>query len=137
MRVRFLLLLLCSAFSLALVACTGTSGDDDDDDSAPAGAPTWDADIQPMLANYCAPCHTAPGGGSGGLVWLDGHDNVTSDALNTIACPDGMSKGECIPGRIERNEMPEGADCVPGQPGCPTEAEFQMLQDWVDAGMPQ
>jgi|GEM_PF-2074931 len=136
MCVRFLMLLLCSALTIPLVACTA-SGDDDDNDSAPPGTPTWSADVEPMLRQYCEPCHTSPGTLSGGLVWLDGHERVTGNPGNTIACPDGMTRAECIPGRIQRNEMPEGADCVPGEAGCPTLEEFAMLQEWIAGGMPE
>ena len=134
--------LLISAISLlftcALVGCAATTGDDDDSGSPGEVIedPTWD-DVQPILSSVCTPCHTAPGAGSGGILWLDSYDAVSADAGNDTACTD--TRANCIPGRIERQEMPDGAPagCTIGEEGCFTQIEFDIIQNWVDDGAPE
>lgn len=127
----------CALLLIPLLGCPPAVDDDDDDSGGCGSDPTWTCDIEPMLRNYCEPCHTGAALGSGGIAWLDGHENVTRAAANLGACPDGITRAECLPRRIANRQMPEGVGCVAGEPGCPTVDEFELLEAWVEAGMPE
>lgn len=100
---------------------------------------TWTADIQPVFEELCAPCHTGLG--------LGGHDLGTSyaaanDAAVNAVC-DGLTKGACTIVRIQSGEMPPGRGCT-GDPvadvandACLDSAEQDIVQSWIDAGIPE
>ncbi len=98
--------------------------------------PTWSEDVQPILSAYCGDCHEGANAiNSGGHNWLDSLDDA--QVLAGAASCDGKSRAECIPGRIERGEMPAPAGCLPGEDGCITELQLETVKNWVDAGMPE
>ena len=109
----------------------------DDGVTAPDGVvtdPGWEADVQPILQDYCTPCHegAAP---SSGIGWLNSYEEATAVA-GAPEC-DGATRAECFSGRIERGEMPLGAPCLPGEDGCITDDQFTTLLNWVDNGTPE
>lgn len=123
----FALLLTLFAFGCA------PSGYEGPDEEVPD--PTWTDDVQPILAGYCDNCHEGDAAGSGGHGWLNSYADV-QEVAESPDC-DGEVRGACIPGRIERGEMPLGAPCPPGDEGCITEAQLDTVKNWVDAGMPE
>jgi hypothetical protein len=137
-RLALPLALLCFA-----AACP--PGDDDSADPGPFGPelggtslvenPTWEADVQPMMLPYCGDCHEGGAAGSGGIGWLNGHEQVTSNAIAPVC--DGHARGQCLDVRVENESMPDGAPCPPGETGCITIDEYATLQAWIGAGMPE
>lgn len=123
---------------LLAVLLVGCPTPTDDDDSASSDCTetslTWAADIEPILQDYCSGCHLAAGPGPS---WLTGYDRVTQVAANTAACGPGVTKAECIAIRIDNGSMPEGWGCSVGDPGCVTQAEFDLISEWVDGCFPQ
>jgi hypothetical protein len=103
------------------------------------GLVTYTEDTQPIYADKCEPCHTELGFG--------GH-NIGSEyedaflPANNNDC-DGLTVGECTIIRIQSGEMPQGAGCTgdPEQdadnPDCTTQLEQDLIQAWIDAGMPE
>lgn len=104
-----------------------------------AVTPTYTADAQPIFASKCAPCHTGLG--------LGGHDIGTtySDAFLTAddSDCDGLNKGQCTIVLIQSGDMPNGAGCSgnplldAGNDACLTQQEQDLIQAWIDAGLPE
>jgi hypothetical protein len=130
MTVRVLALSLASLF--LFVGCQ-SSGYEGPDEEVPD--PTWTTDVQPILAGYCDACHEGDAAGSGGHGWLNSYEDVI--AVAEAASCEGETRGECIPGRIVRGEMPLGAPCTPGDEGCITALQLQTVENWIAADMPE
>lgn len=104
------------------------------------GSPvTWTADIQPVFEELCAPCHTGLG--------LGGHDlgtDYTAAPLPAVnpAC-DGLTKGACTIVRIQSGQMPPNRGCTgdpavdAADPDCLDQGEQDIVQAWIDAGIPE
>lgn len=104
------------------------------------GSPTtWTNDIQPIFEELCAPCHTGLG--------LGGHDLGTEYAgaplpANNALC-DGLTKGACTIVRIQAGQMPPNRGCTgdpavdAADPDCLDQSEQDLVQDWIDAGIPE
>ena len=101
--------------------------------------PTYTNDVQPIFAEKCQPCHT-------GLAL--GDHNIGSDYADALLPADnsdcdGLLVGECTIVRIRSGEMPQGADCTgnpaqdAGNASCLTQAEQDIVQGWIDAGLPE
>jgi hypothetical protein len=137
-------------FSLVLIAgCGGggsggtppgpdtAGGEDIAADARRAPAPTFWEDAQPILAASCAPCHTA--GSSGGTQFAAVYADNLADASS---CP-GETVGACSLVRIRNGSMPSGKGCTgdpaadAGTEGCLSAAALEILDAWVDAGMPE
>jgi len=103
------------------------------------GFVTYTEDTQPIYFNKCDPCHTTFG--------LGGHNIGTNyeDALQPADNPacTGLTVGACTIVRIQSGEMPEGAGCTgdPDQdadnPACTTQHEQDLIQAWIDGGLPE
>ena len=106
------------------------------------GFVTYTEDTQPIYADKCAPCHTTLG--------LGGHNIGTNyeDALEPATifpeCTEpGLLIGECTIVLIQEGVMPLGAGCTgdPVQdadnPACTTQEEQDLIQAWIDAGLPE
>ncbi len=119
---------------LLLLGCPA-SVDPDDLDDEEVDDPSWETDVQPILAAYCGSCHEGAAGGSGGIGWLNSHDDVTTVADAGVC--EGSTRAECIPVRILDGSMPAFGECLPGDQDCITEAQFATVQNWVDAGFPE
>ena len=130
MPVRLSVCLLAALLLTIGCAPSGYEGPDEE-----VADPTWTGDVQPILKGYCDNCHEGDAAGSGGLGWLNGYDEVVAVAF-AGEC-DGKTRAECIPGRIERGEMPLTAPCTPGEEGCITELQLQTVKNWIDADMPE
>jgi hypothetical protein len=115
-------------------ACEG--GDDEDGDgdvdcddadcvSALSCAPTFSGDTQSIFMEHCAAnCHTA--GFNLGQLSFDSYDDMS---LNSYYCP-GETKAACSLFRILEPSMPQNClNCLP-------QTQIDVLQAWVDAGIP-
>jgi len=103
------------------------------------GFVTYYEDTQPIYFEKCDPCHTELG---------HGHHNIGTtynDAFHNALNPDcaGLNVGQCTIVRIRSGDMPEGANCTgdPAQdaakPDCTTQLEQDLIQAWIDAGLPE
>jgi len=104
------------------------------------GSPvTWTNDVQPIFEELCAPCHT--GLGIGDLDIGIEYDGATLPAFSG-ACM-GLTKGACTIVRIQSGQMPSGRGCSgdpvadAGNDACLDQAEQDIVQAWIDAGIPE
>jgi len=120
--------------------CDEAGHDEDGDDAvdcadpdcadAPACIPSYAQDVQPIFLEHCygnnGGCHSdlqALGGLS-----FDGYDSLP---LPSLYCGPMQTKAECSLFRILEPSMPE--DCL----GCVPQAHIDIIQAWVDAGIPR
>jgi hypothetical protein len=89
------------------------------------GVPTWDADIQPIINNYCGVCH----GASGGWSSLE-YSSTQKDSYHCL----GMAKGECFSVRIKEESMPANGSVLSAMM---MSGELDLIDAWIDAGMPE
>jgi len=91
---------------------------------------TWSADVAPIVTEHCASCHTA--------------GNIAPFALDEYATASAMA--EVMLAAVEDGSMPpwlarETNECSPPEAFQDdlrlSEAEVQVLRDWVDAGAPE
>jgi len=114
----------------------GPSGDVND---CNLGLSTYTADTQPIYFDKCDPCHT--GLGFGGHNIGTTYEDALKPATN-VNCT-GLMVGECTIVRIQRGEMPAGAGCTgdpvqdAGNAACTTQLEQDLIQAWIDAGLPE
>jgi hypothetical protein len=87
---------------------------------------TYTADIQPILVQNCSPCHSTDNDG--------GHNAASS-------YDDAVDEADNIIDEIESGGMPEGdPGCDggdPGDPGCVSEADFALIEQWVEDDTPE
>jgi hypothetical protein len=136
----------CNAQGTAYGACTGevlpaatdscsNNTDDNCDGQVNEGCPvTYAANVKPILAAHCAPCHTQ---------FMSGGANFASSyadsQLNSYYCP-GKTKGACTIVRIKEGSMPQGAGCTgnpatdAGNAACLSAAEQSIIQAWIAGG---
>jgi hypothetical protein len=84
---------------------------------------TYGADIQPILVQNCSPCHAT--------LNLGQHNAAASYA-------DAVRVAEDMVDEIDSGGMPpacDGGDV--GDPGCVSEADFDLIEQWVDDDTPE
>jgi hypothetical protein len=84
---------------------------------------SYTADVQPILGDNCSPCHSGLGFGQHNAA------SVYGDAVRVA---------DAILDEIESGGMPPacgGGD--PGDPGCVSEEDLEVLEQWVDDDTPQ
>jgi hypothetical protein len=84
---------------------------------------TYTADIQPILQANCTPCHAT--------LNLGGHNAASS-------FDDAVRVSDDIIGELTSGGMPP--DCNRGDfgdPGCVSQASFDVIQEWVDNDTPE
>jgi hypothetical protein len=103
------------------------------------GFVTYTEDTQPIFFEKCDPCHT--GFGSGGHNIGISYEDAFEDADNRNCR--GLNIGQCTIVRIQRGDMPDGAGCS-GDPAkdadnplCTTQEEQDLIQAWIDGGLPE
>jgi hypothetical protein len=93
-----------------------------------APADTYVDDIQPILANHCAPCHGVgapePGSCNGNACFVTAYEDLKKPSYY---CP-GKTKGECMVVRMDDGSMPFVGTG-------PNDAELKTIQNWVLNGM--
>lgn len=136
----------CNTQGTAYGACTGevvptaencsNNVDDNCDGQINEGCSAigYAADVQPILAAKCAPCHTTGGSGSANFA-----TSYADTQLPSYYCP-GKTKGACTIVRIQEGSMPQGAGCTgnptadAGKPQCLTAAQQATIQAWITGG---
>jgi hypothetical protein len=89
----------------------------------PADALSFAADIRPIFARSCGPCHTTRGAA--------GH-NVGGPLPGSYQ--DALRLGPTLLQRIDGGGMPPACNGDPGDPGCLSVAEVQLVQTWITQG---
>ena len=110
------------------------AGDDDEEEPAAppveeepaAGALSFEADVQPIFADTCGPCHGAAAQSGVNI----GDDDVEAAFDNAV------EKEDRVFDRIEAGTMPPGCSGPPGSSGCMTEEDFAVIEAWYEAGTP-
>ncbi len=124
------------AIAFALMGCpTEGPGTPEPTPEPTPPPPGWAEDIQPLLARYCADCHTGAATAGGEVGWLNSLEDVVAEAI-APEC-EGEIRAACVPMRIENGDMPFPGGCLPGGLGCITEDELQLVYEWLDAGTPE
>ena len=107
------------------------------DTTEPAGEP-FDGP-HAVFAAKCTPCHSNNGSGGHNMGASDIDAAYTDSQKNAGACS-GLTKGACALVRVQAGQMPLGAGCT-GDPGqdsgnaaCLTQAEQDLLEQWIDDG---
>jgi hypothetical protein len=134
---RFVLFSVFTLTCLFLAGCeTEPTVDRDDLEDGVVEDPSWETDVKPILTAYCGGCHENDALGSGGIDWLNSHENATADA-GALVC-DGSSRADCFAVRLLDGSMPDGNPCEPGSADeCITDDQFETLQNWNDDGNPE
>jgi hypothetical protein len=104
----------------ALDAGSGDAGDA----GGPFGAVGFAADIHPILAMRCGPCHVTDFSG--------GHNVASADLMEAYGYASEL-KGIILE-RVNGGGMPPseaGCDGPLGSPGCVTQAEFELMERWA------
>lgn len=78
------------------------------------------ADIHPIFRLHCRPCHEDEFSG--------GHNVAADDPMEAYAFLVSMAPS-LVP-RVNGGGMPPSCSGVPGDPGCLTVAELQLIQSW-------
>jgi flagellin-like hook-associated protein FlgL len=103
---------------------TDTETDVDDADVPPG--PTYTNDIQAIYQANCSSCHTRQTGCSGGVCF--GAFYTESQRASNVCA--GLTVAECTLIRIENGSMPLGGGIV-------SAADRALIQEWINAGMPE
>jgi hypothetical protein len=107
-----------------------TSCSDSDCIADPICIPTFGDDVQPILLEHCSgdagACHSD-------LMALGGlsFDSYTDMALASNYCGPSVTKAACSLLRILEPSMPQ--DCL----GCVPQVDVDVIQAWVDGGIPE
>lgn len=122
-----LLSVLLAAASLAgaAAACTSSSGGSGGDcptlsNDCPATPPSWQNDVQPLIATYCLRCHTDGG--------------VAPPQFNYETYQGVFRSRAVIVTQLNQCLMPPGDASPPA--AMPTPAERQTLVAWLACGAP-
>jgi mono/diheme cytochrome c family protein len=99
--------------------------DIDDDADVPPG-PTYTNDIQAIYQASCSSCHTRQTGCSGGVCF--GAFYTESQRASNVCT--GLTVAECTLIRIENGSMPLGGGFI-------SAADRALIQEWINAGMPE
>ena len=98
---------------------------------------TW-ADVHPVFASSCAPCHQGATPSGGHAIASANIDTAyaASQLDAKIAKCAGKKVGECALIRIRDGSMPATGECrEPVQPKCPDLEEQDLIEAWIDGGM--
>jgi hypothetical protein len=82
------------------------------------------ADIHPIFEANCGPCHTTNNFG--------GH-NVADDDVDA-AYDDAIALGMELLNRIDGGGMPQACQGEPGDTGCLTVAQVELVRTWMEQG---
>ena len=108
--------------------------------SGVANAPKYSSDVQPVFEAKCTPCHTVIGSGDHNIASNYNDAFIPADDFDECA---GLNIGQCTIVLIQLGEMPRGFGCSgdpvqdAGNAGCLTQAEQDIVQGWIDAGLPE
>ena len=98
------------------------------------GVVSFALDLRPIFVASCSPCHFNENNG--------GH-NIASDDL-AAAYAEAVDLGQTIVNRVNGGGMPpsnaeppNNCDGNPGDPGCLTVAEVELIRTWLDQCTPR
>ena len=109
-----------------------------ENDCAAASSVTF-ADVQPIYAQKCGPCHTVLPLGGHQMGAASSSTGYTSSQQASYSLPGG-TKGAASLLRIQNGSMPQGGGCTgepaldSALPNCLTQAEQDLIQSWLDGG---
>ena len=95
---------------------------------------TYATNVQPILAQKCAPCHEQFGSGGANFAV-----SYADSQLPSYYCP-GFTKGACLIVRIQNGTMPAGGGCTgnpvldAGNAACLTATQQSVIQNWISTG---
>lgn len=92
----------------------------------PEVAVSFAADIRPIFARRCGPCHTTE--------HTAGH-NVGGALPGAYA--DAQRLGQLLLARIDGGSMPPSCDGAPGSEGCLSVADVELVRSWLEQGLPR
>lgn len=104
----------------------------------PSGIVSFAGDVHPIFAESCGPCHVTDNSA--------GHNVGGPDVASAYA--EAVDLGQRLVIRVDGGGMPpsyadppndcgaEGRGDQPGDPGCLTVAEVQLIQTWIDQCYP-
>lgn len=123
---RWLPLYLVAGAGAIVIGCTGQTPSTPSSPSPSASAPTsmvsFKTNVEPILKQRCAACHTVGGGGAGSVEMF----SAAGAAQHAKIKP---AIGQMIDA-IRKGRMPRNA------PGSVPEAEIKTLEAWQAAGAP-
>jgi hypothetical protein len=103
-------------------AGVGDAGGEEPNEEPPGDALSFEADVLPILADNCGPCHTTNS--------TAGH-SVGGDLPGSYE--DAVRLGDTLLQRIDGDGMPPGCTQT-GVAPCLSEEEVQTVADWIDQG---
>jgi hypothetical protein len=98
----------------------GDAGSTDAGEPDAGRALSFVTDIHPIFRAHCRPCHEDEFSG--------GHNVAADDPIEAYGFLVGMA-ASLVP-RVNGGNMPPTCDGVPGDPGCISVAELQLIQSW-------
>jgi hypothetical protein len=111
----------------------------DASDAPPSGVVSFEQDIHPIFAEHCGTCHVTDG---------EGNHNVGGPNV-AMAYDQAVGIGQRLVMRVNGGGMPPSYaappnDCgaqnrgdEPGDPGCLTVAQVELIQTWIDQCYPR
>jgi hypothetical protein len=90
--------------------------------------PTWDADIQPIVTNYCSGCHKPVG--TAGSWSTTSYEDTQKDSYHCM----GLTKGACFSVRIKAGTMPTTGSVLAA---VQMSGELDLIDAWIAGGMPE
>jgi hypothetical protein len=122
----------------ALDAGSTDAGLDASAEGPPSGVVSFEQDVHPIFVASCGPCHVANGEGShnvGGPDVAMAYDQAVGIGQRLVTRVDG---GGMPPPYAEppNNCGDQGGD-QPGDPGCLTVAEVELIQAWINQCYPR
>ncbi|MCI4338600.1 MAG: hypothetical protein L3J72_04795 [Thermoplasmata archaeon] len=111
--------------------------------SGSAATVTYTADVLPIFAHYCAPCHTVQDDGQSDFAFSYSDSQAAANPTVSPACTASQTVGACSLTDIQIGNMPLGAGCTgnpttdSGNAACLTAAEQATLEAWISDGQQQ
>jgi hypothetical protein len=100
-------------------------GADDPEPPASAGPVGFASDVWPIFNSKCGPCHVSAG---------FGNQNIGSTDMDE-ALADAVRLEEKTLSDLNTGRMPSScASGSPGDPGCVTVAELELIERWYEEG---
>ena len=100
------------------------------EDVADPAVPTWDGEVQAIIAANCGSCHGASGGWSSNS-YADSQKGAYSGQCS------GLTKGECYSIRIKDLSMPNNGTAATVLADMEASGDLETLDAWIAGGMPE
>ena len=100
------------------------------EDTAEPAVPTWDGEVQAIIAANCGTCHGSSGGWSSNS-YADSQKSAYSGQCS------GLTKGECYSIRIKDLSMPNNGTAATVLADMEASGDLETLDAWIAGGMPE